>query len=238
MKRVLSVDWDFFFPVPDADPQVWALYDWGHREAPFFITSLWYSRGSGFLINGLPLPGLSGEEKTFWNRFDLSQVGAVQVAESHSQLVELISRRDEIVNYDAHHDAGYGGRKYEDTFEVTCEDWGRYAAESLNCQVKTVYPRWRKDLHCCDETEPESKKVEIVYDDGQPDPESFDEVFVCRSGAWVPSWLDDQFDRFLKASGLEIQEMEPLLERAWSEEKLTQDVAQYKMLLEVAGRGK
>jgi len=26
---------------------------------------------------------------------------------------------------------------------------------------------------------------------------SFDRVFICRSGAWIPTWLDDKFDKFI-----------------------------------------
>lgn len=70
MKRLLSVDWDYFFPELSFDPDKWMLYDWGHRDVGnFFLDTLWYNRAAGFLMNNLPIPGTSGQEKRFWDRF-------------------------------------------------------------------------------------------------------------------------------------------------------------------------
>jgi hypothetical protein len=41
--------------------------------------------------------------------------------------------------------------------------------------------------------------VSMTIDNGQAPNVVFDAVFVCRSGAWVPSWCDEQFGVFLEA---------------------------------------
>ena len=59
--RLLSVDWDFFFPELSFDPQKWMLYDWGHRDSGnFFLDQLWYDRAVGFMKNDMPLPMTTG----------------------------------------------------------------------------------------------------------------------------------------------------------------------------------
>jgi hypothetical protein len=93
--RILSVDWDFFFPVPNADPQLWALYDWQQGENPFFSSGfVWVTRATGFTMNGLPLPGTTGEEQTFWSRFRFKEDCWLWVAESHSEIANQIRRGD------------------------------------------------------------------------------------------------------------------------------------------------
>jgi hypothetical protein len=42
--------------------------------------------------------------------------------------------------------------------------------------------------------------VERSIDDGRAVPLPFDLVFVARSSAWAPPWLDEQFDAFLAAA--------------------------------------
>jgi hypothetical protein len=215
MSRVLSVDWDFFFPVPNADEKLWGLYDWSHGESPFFRDLSWPSRAVGFTLNGLPLPGPSGDEKTFWSRFNLSEVAGNELhyADSHAEIVNVLQRGDSVVNYDAHHDGGYG--KQLQDYSVSCEDWAHYHVEYQRGAVKLVYPAWKKTMECFPEKEPDCQGIEVTYDQGAADPEPFEYVFVCRSGSWVPSWLDDQFKQFLDASGLDLVPIGACEHRGW-----------------------
>lgn len=117
-SHLLTVDWDYFFPVPGPSAPVGEamLYDWGFREAPFFIGPIWGSRTYGFLMNDLPLPTVNDEWRTFWDRFDIHDEAVLYVSDSH-----LIAGKSEVAyggatfdwpvasvwSYDAHHDSGY-----------------------------------------------------------------------------------------------------------------------------------
>lgn len=228
--KLLSIDWDFFFPVPDAGPEA-VMYDWGHSESKFYMSSyLWRSRAIGFLVNGLPLPGLSGEEQGFWKRFDLSNVGSIQFAESHADIMHLVSEGDEITNYDAHHDAGYG--KPLKDLTISCEDWAHWSAAKLGCTVKTVYPRWKLTGGCSAEQTPDCASVTLTHDNGLPDPTPYDAVFVCRSGAWTPPWVDKAFDEFLLEAGEDLEEVGELTHRPWWDDAvLAGDAARWKVVM-------
>lgn len=227
MKRILSVDWDFFFPVPNADPEVWQMYDWGHREgSDFFLNTMWYLRASAFKRAGMELPGLSGEQEHFWERFNLDNAPPLYYADSHKHIAELFFPECEIVNYDAHHDAGYGRPLAGDS--VQCDDWAHYAVENLSCKVKTVYPSWKKTVKCLQEASPDCKQVKRAIDKGKKDPKQFDAVFVCRSGSWVPNWLDNDFEKFLEKAGLEAEELQSCKNRKFDAEYLESLVEQEK----------
>lgn len=211
MVRILSVDWDFFFEDHDGNiehPHT-HLYDWSHRESSLFILGgLWYIRASGFMQYGLPLPGMNGEQHDFWQRFRFRPRAGLMIAESHSTMLSLwryvtrvrrcTGHELSVVSYDAHHDAGYNISLSELSRRkaIDCGQW--VAIYGLaGTQVEVVYPRWKKwafDL----EPAP-TVAVSRRFDDGASDPEPFDYVFICRSGAWVPPWTDDAWQPFIDA---------------------------------------
>lgn len=208
--RLLSVDWDYFFPRPDeihvGDPgDQWQLYDWGHRETEFHRGLVWGSRATGFLLNNLPLPGLSGEQDNFWQRFRFSPRATCFVADSHSQMGNNRVCRyvTEIHSYDAHHDCGYApaGRlelaSKEPPKYWTCDNWGQIHT-LCGTPVHIHYPRWKLDALEIERSaivEPASRQI----DDVQPMSEPFDRLLIVRSGAWVPPWLDANWERFIAA---------------------------------------
>lgn len=217
--RLLVVDWDFFFPNPmegGALSQRASLYDWGHIENPFFIEAVWPLRASNFFLAGLDLPGTSGEEETFWSRFRIASDAALHVAESNADVVRFLDGMGEIWLFDAHADCGYHGEdsltRILDGGQVDCGDWGLYAVmRGITMVVR--YPRWK--VHAF-EVEPETAverffegAIDRDIDDGDDIPVMFDRVFVCRSGAWVPPWLDDRFERFVRSAPAKVGEMLP-----------------------------
>jgi hypothetical protein len=205
-KRVLSVDWDYFFPVKTTDKDEWMLYDWGAREAPFFIDQIWATREAAFLRAGKPLPMTSGEEKGFWKRFKFSSDAKLFISESHVHMChadvwEEIGFGANILNFDAHHDAGYKDADMTTPFTkdgaIHCGNW--VIPHSLLGGNKTslVYPNWKKDAF---KQEPKpTLTLKRKFDDGKDYSKPFDVVFVCRSGAWVPPWVDDDFRKFVAA---------------------------------------
>lgn len=221
-KTMLVVDFDYFFrviemPSQQEDPKDswhWQLYDWGHREAPFFQGPVWTIRASSFLAHNLPLPGTTGLERDFWQRFTIRQSAPVYVADSnvHSFQDGWLHDTDQIWLYDAHHDSGYGFPKDKSPIEVlnergqvTCEDWlVPYAI--AGAQIHTRYPRWR--TYAFDLEPQPAIKIDREFDDEQPLPVIFDRVSICRSGAWVPPWLDQAFMDFVNTCPGKLQPIE------------------------------
>ncbi|MEV0445163.1 hypothetical protein AB0I84_23280 [Streptomyces spectabilis] len=61
--------------------------------------------------------------------------------------------------------------------------------------LSLTYPAWRPQ----GDSTPPLVPLRTTVDDGSPVADPFDAVFLCRSGAWVPSWCDDQFTDLLTA---------------------------------------
>ena len=209
MTKLLVIDYDFFFENKlmsfdkdkDPDPE-WQLYDWGHAENRFMIEMVWQTRASGFLRNGLELPGLTGEQHNFWNRFDIDENAICYIAESNSNAVSPVVAEgvDEIWLYDAHHDCGYRGEDEEELLSeglFSCENWLMYyASQFIDCEVHQRYPSWYPNALTTDMQPALEIDRQVDHADNRPDV-TFDRVFVCRSGAWVPPWLDHDFFSFV-----------------------------------------
>lgn len=236
MTTLLSVDWDFFADMSgENEPKAIYLYDWGHSEAhhPDLLNILWVSRAAGFQHFNLPLPTTTGEESTFWSRFRFSDDCKLFIAESHMnaakpEVFEGISR---VLNYDAHHDCGYNGRNdVAETMRVACEDW-LLAYDLMGAEIEVVYPRWRSYAL---EAEPKPAiDIDRRVDDGEPVDELIDRIFICRSGSWVPPWLDDKWETFVKDCPIE----KPVvlgnltMVRNWDVSEVEQDLDVRKRLL-------
>ena len=212
--RLLSVDWDFFCPTEHGSP----LYDWDSREGHPLEALLWTVRASAFFRVDRPLPTASGSEVGFWDRFRLRPGALAFVAESHSWIYkpQIYKAVDQVVNYDAHHDAGYGVT-LKDIIKrgtITCEDWavGYSACRGIPVQVR--YPAWKTWAF----EHEHSTAVPLIreFDDGRPDPEPFGRVFICRSGAWSPPWLDQEFEKLLAAFPGSVIRLHPLPPREFN----------------------
>lgn len=204
--RLLSIDWDYFFPSKEGSNDVedlaqLLLWDWGHDEA--WSSSLnelaWITRAAAFVSHGLPLPRTSGEEDTFWRGVRIAKNAKVFLADSHSKAAapEVMLGINEVVNYDAHHDGGYGPTVVDMRLKqaVDCSNWMfAYAMESA--KLETRYPEWRRAI-------PDSKPTALhsmtsdYWAEGDEDYDVFHRVFICRSGSWTPPWVDDKFVKFV-----------------------------------------
>lgn len=231
-RVLLSIDWDFFFPIPEYDPHM--LYDWAHREdKEMFYGIVWLIRAAGFFSQGYELPVTSGEEKDFWSRFKLRHNAALYYAESHSLILhQLVSAGvTRVLSFDAHHDAGYSGQ-FKETDQVGCYNWAAHLA-SRGVEVKVIHPAWKYYAFDCEETS--QVEVERMIDNGSPITEEIDAVFVCRSGAWTPGWLDDDFDGFLKNCPLSRQiQVGELIEREWESDTAREMASKEKQLIETS----
>lgn len=210
MSNLLVVDFDFFFPEPESDPDF--MYDWGHKESPLFIEMLWNNRAAAFVSNGLDLPTTTGEEDYFWDRFKFSKDARLFVSESNAQaasphITDFLSNcPDPLIRsvwlYDAHHDCGYQGpdmdvEKLLEDGRFSCENW-MILYKALGAKLHVRYPSWKPWAMEAEPVPPikVDRQVDVVGDNN-PDDVVFDAVFLCRSGAWVPTWCDEQFFSFL-----------------------------------------
>ena len=201
--NLLSVDWDYFFPEGhiSADNSNWDLWDWGHLETMMFIETLWPMRAAAFLHRGLPLPTTTGEENSFWNRFQFAPNCWMFFAESHScvGLVEVEEGIKRVVNFDAHHDCGYKplGEELKTLTKgrIAADNWGLFY-KLTNRKVEVIYPKWK--TWAFESETPPASPVPRKFDNGRHLP-VFDRIFVCRSGAWVPPWCDGSYRQFLAA---------------------------------------
>lgn len=204
-RALLSVDWDYFFPLFNADPKLWGLYDWGHRDAgKFFIEMIWGIRAEGFIKNGLPLPGTSGAEKTFWDRFTFHPTAKLYIAESHVDAIKPEVHggyMSEVWNYDAHHDCGYEKKIVLSKLDnVDCGNWMLGYRKLFKSKLHVRYPEWRSTKQACKEATPSFKPNTRMIDDmKEKNPLMFRNVFLCRSGGWSPAWLDKDFLNFIDA---------------------------------------
>jgi len=217
--NLLVIDWDFFFPTVEHPSQGedWQLYDWVHSEArsPQLLAEIWRNRASDFFRAGRDLPGLSGQQRNFWDRFTFTDDAVAYLADSN-RYAGAGDVRDDVTSvwlFDAHHDAGYRPGTAERVITeqaVSCEDWMvAYHADDAALHVR--YPTWR--THAFTIEPPPQVPVDRAFDDGGPVDVEFGRVFICRSDHWVPPWLDADFEKFVATAPVA-----ELVEGMWDED--------------------
>ena len=237
MGNLLSIDWDFFFPIPEIDREF--LYDWGHREDfAFMLDGIWDIRAAAFLGRKKPLPDTNGEEKTFWDRFTFAPNTKLYFADSHSQAVSpKVSKDISIVwNFDAHHDAYTSIAEVIKKMKVDCGSW-MIAYHLHLAKLKVVYPAWK---HWAKEYEkPYIPSLRISIDKGKRVPLVFDKIFLCRSGAWTPTWIEDKFWKFIEDCPVKekvvLDSMKP---RVYDEDKAVEIMKQTRILMKEVESGR
>ncbi|MFH1632408.1 MAG: hypothetical protein ABIG63_00150 [Chloroflexota bacterium] len=198
MKRILSIDWDYFFRIPPDDEDWEALYDWGGKENSLYIDGvIWLLRAASFYELGRELPGTTSEELGFWDRFRFNPGCELVVVDSHADIIQHIdSQVAEVISFDAHHDAYNPADSVISNGFVTCENWASLAVAN-DIKVSVRYPFWRA---ANPDAKPKEKGLRRQIDTPkQCLRRPFDLVFVCRSGAWTPPWLDQSFFAFIDA---------------------------------------
>ena len=155
------------------------------------------------------------------------------MSDSHCFAHSLLDGVDRVISFDAHHDCWDIDNNSKN--EVFCDNWLRHwiKAKKKNKAV-WVRPDWL-DKDALTLPSDLKSRVEVMnYSKvGNLGLEGSVIVHVCRSGCWVPPWLDKAFLGFLKASGRPVEHMSvlqdgewnPMVER-WSEDKLKQVIAE------------
>ncbi len=204
--RLLVVDFDYFFPLPqDPHHPEASLYAWAQFETPYYQGEAWEARALAFLLRGLPLPEVQGY-KGFWGRFSWAPKAQAFVADSNALAFHPLVREgvEEVYLFDAHHDAGYRPLGSE----PACDDWMVFY-HRMGAKLRLFYPPWR-DIRL--EPEPQVP-VERGLDPGGKVEGVFQRVFLCRSGAFVPPWNDSHFLALLQALPLPKVYLEPVSPR-------------------------
>lgn len=232
-RMLLSVDWDFFFPIPEHDPGF--LYDWGHRENySFMLNDIWVIRAASFIKRGLHLPDTTGLEEHFWARFNLKDC-TLFYADSHMNIMkpEVMSGVDEIWNFDAHHDSYTPISQVAKNMKVSCQDWAT-GCYLMKTKLKIFYPRWASYKIGAEKP---SIPVHIQVDRKQQFKRRFDRVFVCRSGAWTPTWIEDKFWRFVEeCPAAEKIKLDGMERRQFSVDETSEWIAQIDTMQEKGGK--
>lgn len=206
MKTLITIDFDFFVP---EDP----MWDIGHRESLLYLKMLWGTRMS--LLDKMKT---NGKEHTFWywlaSRVDL-KTAPFFVSDSHCFAYNLLSGVNRVISFDAHHDCWKNNSKKG---EVFCDNWLRAWLEGGKRRKATwVRPDWLdKELLLLDKNM--KSRVEVrdfgsIASLGLKGPVI---VHICRSGCWVPPWLDKAFLGFLMASGRSLERMSVMQEGEWN----------------------
>lgn len=245
-RNLLVIDWDFFFHNKLEGDIVYGnerhndvlLYDWGHREAKMFIEGyLWESRAIGFLINDLPLPMTTGLEKDFWHRFRIAKSAKLFIADSNACAAEdqVEDRIGSVSLFDAHHDSGYRpeslGRTHRGIFQ--CEDW-MLLYEMRRAYLEMFYPPWRT-RGAEIEPKPIARVKQRVFDPaGCYDDLLYHRVFICRSGAWTPPWIDADWWNFVQACPVasSLINLDGVKQREWNAESLQKLLTQHNLMME------
>lgn len=202
---IVSVDWDYFLP-HEID-----TCDWGHNESNgFFYEAIWPLRADNHFLTSDP----TVKDRTafdviqvspkrvggFWDSImpPTHTVFASCICDSHKNIVQWLEaiftsgETFRIINFDAHHDAGYAERG-KSILPLNCGNWAAFLKDQKRLLDYTViYPEWRQahpEFH--DAAPPYIDRIGHGKWKGEPlCPLA---IFLCRSSCWMPPWCDAGF---------------------------------------------
>jgi len=215
MKTLLSVDFDYWVP---EKPE----YDFGHSESLMFLKMLWMTR-----IMYHEAIKTTGQENNFWDLVK-SKVPVVKkgtwVSDSHAYAHSITNGIGHILLVDAHHDCWEGDSLGLDNTvnDVYCHNWVRVWLEGdKRRRVTWIQPKWSVgNFSVPDDLR---NRVKVISEGDDWGVKTIDRVHICRSGCWVPPWLDKDFVKFVNSRGGKVLKMQggdwdPMAER-WTEEE-------------------
>ena len=187
MQKILSIDWDYFFPNS-------ANYDFGaNEELAIYREIVWATRcyAKSYLTKKEILEEYKPDiPSNFWSI--ITNKPKLFIADSHFYIWKILKYNDSITSLDAHHDLGYRDIEASlDSDRVTCANWANWAILIHNAKLYLHYPKWRKKDK---EYFLSEKPLTVSYT--LPEPQDYDIVFICRSSCWTPPWYDEKFKQF------------------------------------------
>jgi hypothetical protein len=223
---VVSIDWDFFVRMPRVSGTTMIrggevanalIYDWGHSESSVLAPladAIWVARGLGLDSAGLDIE----KEITFFREgasgvlewLDGHQETRRSWSDSHLGIVEMLGDLSRelgplrVISFDAHHDLGYSEH------EVMAAKGGRINAGSwlrglldngVITEAEIVFPPWIEDQE--KEAENSAGAAFLDWPELPELPEEIAGIYLARSGAWAPPFLDPQFLRLAEDLGFD-----------------------------------
>jgi hypothetical protein len=214
-KCLLSVDWDYF---------VYTQHTLGlYMENERSLGELWYKRYIQAMARGKDIKKafqLSPEVDTFWDRIKqrFKFVGGIKayVSDSHALSYKIAKENhcNVVYLFDSHSDLGYGGLSSLN-YDVNCSNWlGKLLKDKQIKEANIIYSPYTAE-------KPEHFKLmnrlyniryydfnDLNESDNLAHPDYLGKcievsvIHICRSGAWTPPWLDNNFIKFIDALGL------------------------------------
>ncbi len=159
-----------------------------------------------------------GNEADFWKNIGFKPKGRTWVSDSHAYVYSLLHGIGRVVLFDAHHDCWYGDSLGIDKTDrnIYCHNWLlEWLRGSKNRKAVWVKPEWQDAFELPDDMK---KKVEVVvYSKGMDlGLEGTTIHHICRSGCWVPPWLDKAFLGFVGGLRGSLDHVIPMQEGSWN----------------------
>lgn len=215
---MVSVDFDYFV-------RELPIWDWGHmdennKEAYLYAKKIWYVRYITSEIDIIketdPKTYADFEPIDLLSKFrelglKFNDKTRLMIADSHADVYYFFKEMQSnvMIHIDAHHDM------YDDRDEITCENWlANLTKIKENMEIYHVVPKWEKEWYPSAKSKEdmlervssairkEIKQRAIIRHVFFEDLPKFDSVvegiFFCRSGAWTPPHLDQEFIDMVK----------------------------------------
>jgi hypothetical protein len=223
---LLDIDFDYFVKET-------TFHDFSYHESEFFTESMWDIRFITAYGNPFSSPidltkELILDEDALRDVLDFikkcSEVKSWAISDSHLFAYRYIqddaiySILDGIVHIDRHND-------YDIIYDkIHAGNWLRYIKENLPGAPIYWIPQSKKDLYVDEKTVKGVMKIKNRAFLKSLDPCKVDCIYLSKSSAWVPSWLDSAYFKFQRE--LEKLFVSPIIyepapkKRAWDYEKL------------------
>lgn len=197
---LLDIDFDYFV-------KEMRFHDFGYQESEFFMESMWDIR----FITAYGNPFTSPRDLTkelildedalkevlnFIKKCD--EVKSWAISDSHLfayryvQYEQIFSILDGIIHIDRHNDYNI----LEDT--IHAGNWLRYIKENLPGTPIYWIPQNKKDVYVDEKTVKGAMKIKNRIFLKSLDPCKTDCIYLSKSSAWVPPWLDSAYFEFQK----------------------------------------
>lgn len=225
---LLDIDFDYFVKET-------VFHDFGYHESEFFMESMWdirfimtYSNpfnDSRDLTKELILDEDALRYVLYFVK-KCSEVKSWAISDSHLfayryiQYEQIFSILDGIVHIDRHNDYDTVDDK------IHAGNWLRYIKENLPGTPIYWIPQSKKDLYVDEKTVKSAMKIKNRIFLKSLNPCKIDCIYLSKSSAWVPPWLDSAYFKFQR----ELEKLfgPPMIyepapkKRIWNYEKLVE----------------
>ena len=224
---LLDIDFDFFVKET-------TFHDFGYRESKFFMEKMWDIRFITAYANPFGEPRdltkeLISDDNAMNDVLDFikkcKSVKNWAISDSHLFAYKYIEDNaifsifDGIVHIDRHSDYNI----LEDN--IHCGNWLRYIKEIIPEKIPIYWiPQSKNDLYVDEKSIQKAMKIKNKIFLKSLNPLNVQRIYLCRSSAWVPPWLDSVYFKFQgeleKLFGAPICYDPVPKERTWDYEKL------------------